>query len=173
MANSIYCSIPNCNKNISNVLDMPPYRLVHCDNYETCSYCNSIKPPLCNNHKYEIVCICPNVYKQNIIECTLPFPSNFIKTSIVYYSYCVRGGTFIKFNDGICLCLPSYLSLYYLYKPVSQFHQYIQQRVTFNEFLEQSPQYTYKPVLDSLYQNHIMYIHSLPKDITGIIRTYL
>ena len=176
MDNNI-CLIPNCNTYIS---DDSCYRALCCFNYKTCFYCingKGIQKKLCDHHKYTTIFICPCTQKphRKVHPWNIVVPSNFRKGSVVSYSWNNPDGNgrFIKFDDGAYVCLNNYN--YTIFKPVGhiEFHLYTD-KIVFNlkEFLEQE-QYTYRPILDSLYINSIMYIHSLPKDITGIIRTYL
>lgn len=175
MENDI-CAYPNCNK-----ID---------DNKLVAYYCSSFsclhnpKINLCKEHRGEspTVGICGRLEvtnKQDFNEkckyIVISRLNQFVIVSIHIYCIYYTFWYFIHMNDGNCLIVhkdtPMYSSIY---KPHIIATLYTHDMTDhLSKILDKYEQYTYKPVLDSLYFNISMYLNRLPRDITLIIRTYL
>ena len=188
------CTIPDCLNNGENKflcyfimgstedcdICIDNYQQVHVDN-TLCDYHRLSAQITCNYHgqSAQITCICPHTFEpflnspDNVKKIV---PSEIRHSAIKEFKYFsndpldvffhMDGGMYINVRSDYpwWISVYNYIGVYHLYHCKGLYKEY---------FLQIYEQYTYKPILDSLYQNHIMYIHSLPKDITGIIRTYL
>lgn len=91
-----------------------------------------------------------------------------VNISLVQRLAVTNTGVLIVLTDGNCISLGTKKYGDSLYIPIiDNYYKCMPFDIT------QYEQYTYKPVLDSLYFNISMYLNRLPRDITLIIRTYL
>lgn len=172
----VTCWYPKCTNTNFNMLGLSRLA-VRNETIHECDICSCDGLRLCEQHVCVVNFICPNYIDHNYPMCLRELkeflPDNFRYSIITGYTYVSNKGDYIvlRLEDDIYVEIYKRRSCVLIYNRGERDYLYWMKSIDKSTFLEEYEQYTYKPILDSLKANG--YINILPRDITGIIRTFL
>lgn len=169
MSRGAKCPYPECTRIISVGL------AYSCKMRYVCDSCSGVHLFTCSDHDYMVAFICPHY-----IACigrtrdAISFlPHGFRDSAILGYSYLNESRIMLLLEKDIHIDVKKDSSVIRVFEPTGQNKAYTIETSEKPDFLDEYEQYTYKFVLNSLKSEARSYINILPRDITGIIRTFL